>query len=142
LLQNVTLAVSDFAATETVDLCTSMTLDGNPVEFTMEQLPARKKKVICVAKYEAPPVPNNVYQITVNDFTCNTTDCTWRLMVIVGKCPEVYFCCQASWKPLQKKLIDVNEPVFFKIFKFKDTASRLSSRLTVEIAGRIFFMMG
>lgn len=137
--KNLVLLFLISASTQTVDMCKSVTLDGNPIEFTTEQLPVRRKKVICVAKYEKLPILNNVYQITVSDFTCNTTDCSWRLMVIVGKCSEVYFCCQTSWKPLQKKLFDVNEPVYLKIFKFKDTGSKLSGRLTVEIAGTMLY---
>ena len=119
-----------------IDLCKTAPVSQNPATFGMNVDPATGP-YICNAKITSVGV-TNIYKYTVTQFVCSEP-CSFRLMIIVGKCIKHYFCCGANWQEVTKIIENVEGDSYIRVFKFGSLPEPLAFSLTVLIGGMWYF---
>jgi len=119
-----------------IGLCETTQVSQNPVTFGMTVEPTYGP-YICNAKI-ASVGGTNIYKYTVTQFIC-AEPCSFRLMIIVGKCIKHYFCCGSNWQEVTKMIDNVEGDSYIRVFKFGNEPEPLEFSLTVLIGGMRYF---
>lgn len=119
-----------------IDLCKMQQVSDNPVTFGVT-VEATYGPYICNAKI-ASVGGTNIYKYTVTQFVCAEA-CSFRLMIIVGKCIKHYFCCGVNWQEVTKMIDNVEGDSYIRVFKFGNQPEPLTFSLTMLIGGMWYF---